>query len=79
MSIRAQLRSRIQYLQTAIGAIDRSIDHLKKTKDALPGTDTTLRLANDKADDLTIKKLTRGNPTMAGKFAELNKAGAADT
>ena len=79
MSIRAQLRSRIQYLQTAIGAIDRSIDHLKKSKDALPGTDTTLRLANDKTDDLTIKKLTRGNPTMAGKFAELKNAGAADT
>ena len=43
--------------------IDKSIDHPQKTKDALLGTDRNLRLANDKADDLTIKKLTRGNPT----------------
>jgi len=56
--------------QTAIDEIDKSIDHLQKTKDALLGTDRNLRLANDKAQDLTIKKLTRGNPTMATKFAE---------
>lgn len=55
--------------QTAIDEIDKSIDHLQKTKDALLGTDRNLRLANDKAQDLTIKKLTRGNPTMAAKFA----------
>ena len=60
--------------QTAIDEIDKSIDHLQKTKDALIGTDRNLRLANDKAQDVTIKKLTRGNPTMAAKFAELNKA-----
>lgn len=57
--------------QTAIDEIDKSIDHLQKTKDALLGADRNLRLANDKAQDVTIKKLTRGNPTMAAKFAEL--------
>ena len=62
----------------AIDEIDKSIDHLQKTKDALLGTDRNLRLANDKAQDVTIKKLTRGNPTMAAKFAELKNAGAAD-
>lgn len=59
--------------QTAIEEIDKSIDHLQKTKEALLGTDRNLRLANDKAQDVTIKKLTRGNPTMAAKFAELEK------
>ncbi len=57
--------------QTAIDEIDKSIDHLQKTKEALLGTDRNLRLANDKAQDVTIKKLTRGNPTMAAKFAQL--------
>jgi len=57
--------------QTAIDEIDKSIDHLQKTKEALLGTDRNLRLANDKAQDVTIKKLTRGNPTMAAKFDEL--------
>lgn len=61
--------------QTAIDEIDKSIDHLQKTKDALLGTDRNLRLANDKAQDVTIKKLTRGNPTMAAKFAELKDHG----
>jgi hypothetical protein len=55
----------------AIEEIDKSIEHLQKTKEALLGADRNLRLANDKAQDVTIKKLTRGNPTMAGKFAEL--------
>jgi len=58
--------------QKAIDEIDKSIDHLQKTKDALLGTDRNLRLANNKAQDVTIKKLTRRNPTMAAKFAELN-------
>ena len=49
---------------------------MQKTKDALLGTDRNLRLANDKAQEMTIKKLTRGNPTMAGKFAELKNDGA---
>lgn len=60
--------------QTAIEEIDKSIDHLQKTKGALLGADRNLRLANDKAQDVTIKKLTRGNPTMAAKFAELKHA-----
>jgi hypothetical protein len=64
--------------QTAIDEIDKSIDHLQKTKEALLGTDRNLRLANDKAQDVTIKKLTKGNPTMAGKFAELRDKGTPD-
>lgn len=61
--------------QTAIDEIDKSINHLQKTKDALLGTDRNLRLANDKAQDVTIKKLTRKNPTMAAKFDDLNESG----
>lgn len=57
--------------KTAIEEIDKTIDHLQKTKEALLGSENNLRLANNKADDLTVKKLTRGNPTMAAKFAEL--------
>jgi len=57
--------------QTAIDEIDKSINHLQKTKDALMSTDRNLRLANDKAQDVTVKKLTRKNPTMAAKFEEL--------
>ena len=58
--------------QTAIDEIDKSIDHLQKTKDALMGADRNLRLANDKSQDVTVKKLTRRNPTMAAKFSELS-------
>ena len=57
--------------KTAIQEIDKTIDHLQKTKDALLGSENNLRLANNKADDLTVKKLTKKNPTMAAKFAEL--------
>lgn len=64
--------------QTAIDEIDKSINHLQKTKDALLGTDRNLRLANDKAQDLTVKKLTKGNPTVAAKFEELNNKNAPD-
>ena len=56
---------------TAIEEIDKSIDHLQKIKDALLGTENQLRLANDKASDLSIKKLTRNNPTMKAKFDAL--------
>ncbi|MEO7983175.1 MAG: DUF2130 domain-containing protein [Bacteroidota bacterium] len=59
--------------KTAIDEIDKTIIHLQKTKDALLSSENNLRLANDKAEDLTIKKLTRGNPTMAAKFDEQNK------
>ncbi|MGB4758707.1 MAG: DUF2130 domain-containing protein [Candidatus Saccharimonadales bacterium] len=58
--------------KTAIEEIDKTIDHLQKTKDALLSSENNLRLANNKAEDLTIKRLTRGNPTMAAKFADLN-------
>ena len=57
--------------KTAVEEIDKTIDHLQKTKDALLGSENNLRLANNKAEDLTVKKLTKGNPTMAAKFAEL--------
>lgn len=55
----------------AIDEIDKTIDHLQKTKDALLGSENNLRLANNKADDLTVKKLTKGNSTMAAMFTEL--------
>jgi hypothetical protein len=67
-----------RHFLTAIEEIDKSIDHLQKTKDALLGTNRNLRLANDKAQDVTIKKLTRGNPTMAAKFADLKEQGPSD-
>lgn len=57
--------------QTAIDEIDKTIIHLQKTKEALLSSDNNLRLANQKAEDLTIKKLTHGNPTMKAKFDEL--------
>ncbi|OFZ33313.1 MAG: hypothetical protein A3D92_00140 [Bacteroidetes bacterium RIFCSPHIGHO2_02_FULL_44_7] len=57
--------------KTAIDEIDKTITHLQKTKDALLSSENNLRLANNKADDLTIKKLTHGNPTMRAKFDEL--------
>ncbi len=57
----------------AIEEIDKTIDHLNKTKEALLSSDRNLRLANDKAQDLSIKKLTKNNPTMKAKFEELNK------
>ena len=59
--------------KTAIDEIDKSINHLQKTKDALLSTDRNLRLANNKAQDVTIKKLTRKNPTMSAKFDETKK------
>ena len=62
-----------KHFHTAIAEIDKSIDHLQKTKEALLGTDRNLRLANDKAQEVTIKKLTRGNSTMKEKFAQLTR------
>jgi hypothetical protein len=59
--------------KTAIDEIDKTIDHLQKTKDALLSSENNLRLANNKAEDLTIKKLTRGNPTMTARFEDLKK------
>ena len=57
---------------TAINEIDKTIDHLQKTKEALLSSVNNLRLANNKSDDLTIKKLTKGNPTMTAKFDDLS-------
>jgi len=62
--------------QTAIAEIDKSIDHLQKIKSALIGSENNLRLANEKADNLTIKKLTRDNPTMKVKFEEMKNDAA---
>ena len=60
--------------QKAIDEIDKSIDHLQKIKDNLLGSERNLRLANDKAEDLTVKKLTRKNPTMKALFEEAREA-----
>ena len=59
--------------KTAIDEIDKSIDHLNKIKNALIGSENNLRIANNKADDLSIKKLIKDNPTMIAKFEELKK------
>ena len=61
--------------QTAIDEIDKSIQHLQKIKEALIGSENNLRLANDKAESLTIRKLTRNNPTMKEKFDEARRLG----
>ena len=60
----------------AIADIDKAIKSLEKTKAELLGSENNLRLANEKAQDVTVKRLTRGNPTMAAKFAELAESGA---
>jgi hypothetical protein len=65
--------------KTAIQEIDKTIDHLQKTKDALLGSENNLRLANNKADDLTVKKLTKKNPTMAAKFSEFKNDETSDS
>jgi hypothetical protein len=66
----------VRLAKDVVRRIDEAIKDLEKTKEALHKSANNLRLANDKADDLTIKKLTRGNPTMAAKFAELQGPGA---
>lgn len=58
---------------SAIEEIDKVVARLQKTKEALLSSDNNLRLANQKAEDLTIKRLTHGNPTMKAKFDELKK------
>lgn len=64
--------------KTAIDEIDKTINSLQKTKDALLSSENNLRLANNKAEELTIKRLTRGNPTMAQKFADLHASESAE-
>ncbi len=61
--------------KNAIEGIDKTINHLQKTKEALLLSEKNFRIANDKAEDLTIKKLTRGNETMKNKFKELSEKG----
>jgi hypothetical protein len=60
-----------RHFQTAVEEIDKSILHLQKTKDALLTTSNNLRLANNKSQDVTVRRLTRDNPTMAAKFEAL--------
>jgi len=60
--------------KTAIEEIDKIINHLQKTKDSLLSSENNLRIANNKAEDMTIKKLTRGNTTMTAKFEEISDA-----
>ena len=64
--------------KAAIEEIDKSIQHLQKIKDALLGSEYNLRLANDKAEALTIKRLTYKNPTMKAKFDEARNADEAE-
>lgn len=66
------------HFQKAVAEIEKSIEHLQKTKDALLDTVKQLGHANNKAQDVTIKKLTKGNPTMAAKFAELKNVDPTD-
>lgn len=63
--------SAVEKFEKAISEIDKTIDHLTKVKEALRSSERQLSLANDKAEDLSIKKLTRGNPTMKAKFDQL--------
>jgi hypothetical protein len=61
------------HFEKAIDEIDKTIQHLEKVKQELQGSDRQLRIANDKVDDVSVKKLTKGNPTMQAKFDELKK------
>ncbi len=61
------------HFDKAIDEIDKTIQHLEKVKKELLGSDNQLRIANNKVEDISIKKLTRGNPTMKAKFGEINK------
>jgi hypothetical protein len=64
--------------KAAIDEIDKSIDHLQKVRKALVGSEDNLRLANDKAEDLTIRSLTYKNPTMRDKFKEARKTNSSE-
>jgi hypothetical protein len=61
-----------KHLLTAVEGIDKTILQLQKIRDGLVRSEDNLRLANNKADDITIKKLTKGNPTMTQRFDELD-------
>ena len=62
-----------RHFQTAVEEIDKSILHLQRTKDALLTTSNNLRLANNKSQDVSVRRLTRDNPTMAAKFEALKE------
>ncbi len=62
------------HFDKAIEEIDKTIQHLEKVKKELQGSDNQLRIANNKVDDVSVKKLTRNNPTMKAKFEELKKS-----
>jgi hypothetical protein len=66
------------HFKKAVDEIDKSINHLQKTRDALLKSENNLRLANDKAQDVTVKKLTRNNPTMKKKFEEARSLSQSD-
>ena len=61
------------HFQKAVDEIDKSISHMQKTRESLLKSINQLRLSNDKAQDLTVKKLTRGNPTMKSMFDNIDK------
>ena len=61
------------HFDKAIDEIDKTIDHLQKVKKELQGSDNQLRIANNKVEDVTVKKLTKDNPTMKAKFEELKR------
>jgi hypothetical protein len=61
------------HFDKAIDEIDKTIQHLEKVKAELQGSDRQLRIATNKVDDVSVKKLTKNNPTMRAKFDELNK------
>ena len=65
------------HFDKAIEEIDKTIQHLEKVKKELQGSDNQLRIANNKVDEVSVKKLTKGNPTMQAKFDELKKNTAA--
>ena len=62
------------HFDKAIDEIDKTIQHLEKVKKELQGSDNQLRIANNKVDEVSVKKLTKGNPTMQAKFDELKKS-----
>ena len=62
------------HFDKAIDEIDKTIDHLQKVKKELQGSDNQLRLANNKVDEVSVKKLTKDNPTMQAEFERVRKA-----
>ncbi|WP_295730627.1 DUF2130 domain-containing protein [uncultured Bifidobacterium sp.] len=76
--LRDAAKNSLQY-KNAVEEIDKSINHLKKIKDALLGSENQFRLANNKAQDVTIRRLTRNNESMKAKFDEVKKSKAIES